>query len=222
MRFLVHSAALNNKGDGNMVKSLPLLLLLVLVPGLVLAGEEKVILVDNFDGSGPRLGDAWNPFCDENNLGTKVNPFEVVSEGSPRGFKGHGRFTGHMGKHKDPWPWATLDLRFPDSPQDLTRYSSVRFWAKGDGKKYRVRMSRAVIEDYCDFEYVFTAPREWTLITAPLKDFKQPNWGKQVARDFKDVNMIGFLALAPGDDEDFDLRFTNVEFVSGAPAKKDR
>jgi hypothetical protein len=33
------------------------------------------------------------------------------------------------------------------------------------------------------------------------------------------VNKIGFLALAPGDDEDFDLRFTDVEFVGKAAAK---
>ncbi len=203
-----------------MRKFLPLLLLFVVVPGLVWAGEEKVILVDNFDGEGPRLGDAWEPYGDENNLGTKINPFEVVKEGSPKGAKGHGHFSGHLGKNKDPWPWATLDLEFNDNPKDLTTYTHVRFYAKGDGKKHRVRMSRAVIEDFCDFEYVFVAPKEWTLIMAPLNQFKQADWGKQVARDFKDVTKIGFLALAGGDDEDFDLRFTNVEFVSLAPPKK--
>ena len=36
----------------------------------------------------------------------------------------------------------------------------------------------------------------------------------------KDVTKIGFLALAPGDDEDFDLRFTDVEFITAAADKK--
>jgi hypothetical protein len=40
-----------------------------------------------------------------------------------------------------------------------------------------------------------------------------------VPRGFKDVNKIGFLALAPGDDEDFDLRFTDVKFAAKAPPK---
>jgi hypothetical protein len=32
--------------------------------------------------------------------------------------------------------------------------------------------------------------------------------------------MLGFLALSPGDDEDFELRFTDVEFVMMAAKKK--
>jgi hypothetical protein len=32
--------------------------------------------------------------------------------------------------------------------------------------------------------------------------------------------MIGFAALAPGDDEDFEVRFTGVEFVAELPDPK--
>jgi hypothetical protein len=208
-----------------MRKTLPMLLLFVVVPGLVLAGgeqgTEKLLVVDAFDGDGPKLGTSWETYNDENNLGTKVNPFEIVKDGSPKGAKGHGHFSGHIGKNKDPWPWAVLDLAFGnDAPMDLTEYKSLRFWVKGDGKKYRVRLARMAIEDYCHYEYIFTAPKEWTLVTAPLNDFAQPKWGKQVAKGYKDVTQIGFVALNPGNDEDFDLRFTNVEFVAPAPAKK--
>ena len=204
-----------------MHRSLPILVVLSCVlPPLVLAGDEKTLPVDLFDGSGPKLGTEWQTYLDENNLGTKINSFAIVKDGSPKGLKGHGHFSGHMGKSKDPWPWAVLDLSFgDDAPKDLSAYTHLRFWAKGDGKKHRVRLGREAVKDYCDYEYTFVAAKEWTLITAPLAEFTQPKWGKQVPRSFKDVTKIGFLALAPGNDEDFELRFTAVEFVTKAAAK---
>src|SRR5207237_265779 len=149
-------------------------------------GAEKVLVIEKFDGTGPKLGSSWETYHDDNNLGTKVNPFVIEKEGNPKGAKGHGHFSGHMGKSKDPWPWAVLDLAFnDDGPKDLSGYTALRFWVKGDGKKYRVRLGRVAVEDYCDFEYTFIAPKEWTLITAPLEQFTQPKWGKQVPRGFK-------------------------------------
>ena len=202
------------------MRKVMLLLVLAAFPAFLPAGEPKRLIVDNFDEDRPKLGAAWETYVDDNKLGTKVNPFEVVKEGSPKDFKGHGRFSGHTGKSKDPWPWAVLDLAFnDDGPKDLSGYKSLQFYAKGDGKKYRVRVGRVAVEDYCDFQFTFVAPKEWTLITAPLDEFKQPDGGKQIPRSFKDVNKVGFLALAPGDDEDFDLRFTNIVFVA-EPRKK--
>jgi Complex I intermediate-associated protein 30 (CIA30) len=204
-----------------MRKSLPILLIsLTAFPALVWAGDEKTLAVESFDGNGPKLGTEWLTYLDENKLGTKVNPFAIVKDGSPKGSKGHGHFSGHMGKSKDPWPWAVLDLGFGDNgPKDLSAYTHLRFYAKGDGKKYRVRLGRDAVKDYCDFEYTFVAPKKWTSINAPLAEFTQPKWGKQIPRGFKDVNKIGFIALAPGDDEDFELRFTDVEFVAKAATK---
>jgi hypothetical protein len=201
---------------------LPVLLLLVApIPGLISAGDEKVLLVDNFDGDGPKLGNSWETYADDNKLGTKLNPFVMEKGGSPKSGKGHAHFSGHMGKFKDPWPWALVELDFgADGPKDLSGYNSLRFYAKGDGKKYRVRLGRAAVEDYCHFEYAFVAPKEWTLITCAMDQFAQPKWGKQIAKGFKDVTSIGFMALAPGNDESFDLRFDDVEFVTGTPANK--
>ena len=200
--------------------SLPLVLLFAVAPSPAGAEDAKILVVDDFDGTGPKLGAAWETYADDHNLGTKGNAFETVTEGSPKGAKGHGRFSGHLGKNKDPWPWATLELSFGDNEtKDLSAYKSLQFYAKGDGKKHRIRLGRTAVEDYCDYEFTFVAPKEWTLVTAPLSDFAQPAWGKQVPRSFKDVTKIGFLALAPGDDEDFDLRFTRMRFVGEAPAK---
>ena len=196
-----------------MRKLVPLFLLVAMLPAF--GGEgEKTLLVDKVDGSGPKLGAGWETYIDENNLGTKINPFTHETTGNPQGAKGHGHFSGHVGKNKAPWSWAVVDLSFgDDAPKDLSAYKSLRFWAKGDGKKHRVRIGRVAVEDYCDFEQTFVAPKEWTRVTLPLAEFAQPKWGKQVERGFKDANKIGFMALATFDDEDFQLRFAEIEFV---------
>lgn len=194
--------------------------LIVVACAAAQARAETPLPIDSFDADAPKLGRSWETYMDENNLGTKVDPFTVEKEGSPKGFKGHGKFSGHMGQSKDPWPWAVLDLALEDDgPKDLSSYKALRFWARGDGKKHRVRIGRGAITDYCYPEMAFVAPKEWTLVTLPLADFKQPDWGKQVAAGFKDVTMVGFAALAPGDDEDFELRFTGIEFITELPAR---
>ena len=198
-----------------------LTLVMAIAPACLLAAEPKPLVVDHFDGDGPKIGRGWETYADDNNLGTKVNPFAVEKEASPKDFKGHGHFSGHLGKNKDPWPWINLDLSLQDDgPKDLSEYKALRFWVKGDGKKHRARLGRAAIEDYCYPEAQFTAEKEWTLVTIPLGDFKQPNWGKQVPAGRKDVTIVGFAALANGDDEDFDFRFTGLEFVAEMAEKK--
>ncbi len=191
-------------------------------PWFASAGGDKTLVVEPFDGNGPKLGMSWETYVDNSNLGSKVNPFVLVKDGSPKGSKGHGHFSGRVGKNQSPWSWAVLDLAFnDDGPKDVSAYKSLRFQAKGDGKKFRVRLGRKAVEDYCDYEYVFIAPKEWTPITAPLGEFTQPPWGKQVPKGFKDVTKVGFMALATGDEGDFSLRFTDIEFVPNAPAKLD-
>jgi type 1 glutamine amidotransferase len=195
------------------------LISLLLVPCLAAAGEPKPLVVDPFDGNGPKLGRGWETYVDANNLGSKANAFEFVKEGSPPKHQGHGHFSGHVGKSKAPFPWISLDLEFhEDGPKDVTAFNSIRFQAKGDGKKHRIRIGREANPDHCYYEYIFTAPKEWTEIIAPFKDFVQPKWGKQIAREFKDVTKVGFLALAPGDDEDFTLRISGLEFAVASPA----
>src|ERR1043166_6012447 len=85
---------------------------LIVFPALAIAGDEKTLLVEAFDGAGPKIGMSWETYIDDNKLGTTVKPFAVGKGGSPKGAKGHGHSAGHIGKSKDPWPWAVLDLAF--------------------------------------------------------------------------------------------------------------
>src|SRR5262249_7717676 len=156
-----------------MRRLLPILfLMLAAIPGLLWAaddkGKEKVLVVDNFEGDGPKVGNAWEASCDDKGLGTKITPFQVEKGGSPQSPKACARLQGHIGKQKDPSPWAALAIYMnADAPLDLSEYKAMRFHVKGDGKKYRVILARKSIDDYCDYEFNFDGVKDWTLVTAP-------------------------------------------------------
>ena len=198
----------------------PMLCLLAL-PALIWASEDASLLVDNFDGGGPKFGKTWEIHFDMNKLGTKVNPFGI-EKGSAKSDKGqHGHFFGHLGRNAEPWPYAMVELAFDqDGPKDLSAFKAIRFHAKGNGKTYRVGLGRKAVTDYCHFQFAFTAPKEWTLIVCPLDEFAQPDWGKPIERGFKDVISVRFEAPAGGDDEDLDLRLDDIEFITKVPAAK--
>jgi len=124
-----------------------------------------------------------------------------------------------MGKNKDPgpgrsWTWVSTTMA-----QGFVGLHGLALYVKGDGKKYRVRLGRVAVEDYCDFEFTFVAPKEWTLITAPLDKFMQPSGASSGPR-LQGREQNRFPGPGPGNDEDFELRFTEVEFITEAPAKK--
>ena len=196
------------------------LLPVLALPALIWGAEGANLSVDNFDGSST-IGTTWEIYFDKNNLGTKVNPFGFEN-GSAKSDKGkHGHFSGHLGRNMDPWPYAVAELTVDQNgPKDLSAYKAIRFHAKGDGKTYRVGLGRNAVTDHCQFQYSFTAPKEWTVIVCPLDKFAQPDWGKQIERSFKDVTTVRFEAPAEGDDVDFDLSFDDIEFVTTLPAVK--
>jgi Complex I intermediate-associated protein 30 (CIA30) len=152
-------------------------MLLIVLPGIIWAVQDtNSLIIDEFEGNGPKLGRLWEVSFDKKDLGTKVNPFVIEKSGSPKSPKGHGHFSGHVGKLMEPWPYALVQLDFQkDGPKDLSVYKTIQFYAKGDGKQYRVSLGRKAITDYCYYEHEFTAPKDWTLVVCKLDDFTQPD-----------------------------------------------
>lgn len=176
--------------------------------------QSKVLKVDDFESDKPSFGNGWWTGCDQNNLGTTLQPqpFERLPGGSPTSKGFCAGIKGHMGTAVAPWPWASLSLGFGnDAGADLTAYQAVRFNAKGDGKTYNVSLARAAVTDYAGFGAGFTAPKDWTQVTVLFEEFKQPDWGKKLERTFPDVKSISF---SPGsNDEDYNLQIDDVEFL---------
>jgi chitinase len=156
------------------------------------------------------LGGGWSASFDKNGLGTVFNPDPPVwSEGGKRGRAWHS--WGHYGKSRAPWPYAALIASFPVT--DFEPVASVRFWAKGDGKRYGVALQRSSVHDYAFPVALFTAPNDWSEITLPLSSFKQPAWGQEVDGPFTDVIGLSFTPGAQFDDEDFDWWIDDVELL---------
>ena len=180
--------------------------------GKALAFAGPSLLLSDFEGELTHaLGGGWSASFDKNGLGTVFNPDPPVwSDGGKNGKRAWHSW-GHYGKSRAPWPFAALVASFAVS--DFAPVASLRFWAKGDGKRYGLAIQRSAVHDYAFPLALFTAPREWTQIELKTSDFKQPDWGQKIAGPFTDA--IG-LAFAPGpqfDDEDFELWIDDVELV---------
>jgi len=65
---------------------------------------------------------------------------------------------------------------------DISSCTGIRFYVKGDGKSYYVKVpytnsSGATLTGYDDYKYVFSAPASWTQLNIPFTSFAQAGWG---------------------------------------------
>jgi hypothetical protein len=167
----------------------------------------EAILLDDFEGASSKAGQPWSASADSNNLGSTAS--YAVEDGKV----GKGaRFTGKLGRNVAPWPWASLSTGVAMGAKgDLSGVHAVRFWVKGDGKKYRLALAREAVTDYANFAKTFQAPTQWTQMEIPLSALRQADWGKKLDRAWADVKSLEFAPLDA--EQEFDLRLDNVELV---------
>jgi hypothetical protein len=97
------------------------------------------------------------------------------------------------------------------TPTDISAVKAIRLRVKGDGKKYRVTLSREAVTDYANFKYEFDVGKEWEQIEIPLSKLIQPSWGKQVPVEWTDVKQIQIAPVVEG--ADFELFIDDIELV---------
>jgi hypothetical protein len=83
---------------------------------------------------------------------------------------------------------------------DISVCGGLKFYAKGDGKQYYVKIPYTDINDvsltgYGDYKAPFTAPATWTLVTIPFSAFTQESWDTQVDKTtvLKNAKAISFV-----------------------------
>lgn len=181
---------------------------LVQKSGKTVKYPEGTFVVDDFETEGRN----WWLGCDQNNMGTTISPasFQRLEGGSPATPGYCAGVKGYLGPNEDPWTWVNLQtpLGNQGSVTDLSAYSALLFYAKGDGKSYVVRLERQSVKDYAHYQSTFTAPKDWALIKIPLSEFNQPNWGNHVERDWKDVTNLAFSPELH--EAGFDLRIDDI------------
>jgi sialate O-acetylesterase len=76
------------------------------------------------------------------------------------------------------------------SPVDLTPYSGIHFWVRGNGS-FRFRSKQPTITDYDDYAtQVQKATADWQLVTVLFRDLRQEGWG--VSLTFTQNVLTGF------------------------------
>ncbi len=192
----------------------------VVIRGQALKPRDGALPVDGFEDGALQdaLGGSWSVSQDHNGLGTTLlpQPFVPTPGGCPGSPKYCARIHGHYGRNVAPWPYAQLSagLAPGGGAVDLSAFSAVRFWARGDGKTYDVLLERLAVKDYDNYRSAFTAPVEWTQITLPLSGFKQNAWGRQIPMAWTDVSSLVFSPDGGFSDEDYDLSVDRVEFLA--------
>lgn len=167
----------------------------------------KDLLLDNFEADLASNGQSWWSGCDTDKIGTTLDPQPFVAEkgGSPASPGRSGRIHGKLGTDSghEPWPWASFALTLA-SP-DISGYSAVSFYAKGDGGKYTIQLCKTAVKDFANYQAQFMAPKEWTKVTLKLSEFAQPSWGAPVAAVFTDVEKVQLNPTVGGAAYDFSI-----------------
>lgn len=95
---------------------------------------------------------------------------------------------------------------------DVTSYTGIKFWAKGDGNTYRVDLPAAAVTDYMFHYAPFTPPNgEWKEYKIAFADLKQTPYGKKVAWTGTDVQGVQFFTVG-GPIAKFVLQVDEIEF----------
>lgn len=167
----------------------------------------KGLLLDDFESTTTKAGQPWSASADQHG---KSQAKLELEDGGKSGKALH--FSGQLGPNVEPWPWVSLSTGVGvGAKADLSSVTAIRFWVKGDGKKYQVRLPREAVTDYAQFAKDFVAPSEWTQIEVPLASMSQPSWGAPLKKEWKDVKFLEFNSQAFGSS--FDLHLDNVELV---------
>ncbi len=116
------------------------------------------------------FGAGWTESTDQMVGGASVVQKEVV----PGGADGTGKSLAISGETKPGFgfPWAGM-MFFPGArqmaPADLSKFSGVSFWTKGDGRTYQLLLFATRL-GRIPAQKAFTAGPEWQQVTVPFSD----------------------------------------------------
>lgn len=154
-------------------------------------------VVSTFDDGTPtsRFGQGWVASTDAQAGGKSTADLQIVdggAESSPKAMRMTGTVDGGL-----PYAWAGaafMPATVPLQPVDVSAAKEIAFWARGDGKTYRV-MVFAQSRGMMPMTRTFASTPEWTEHTLPLSAF---------GTDGKDMIMLIIAAgPAPGAFEFF-------------------
>ncbi|MBN2509900.1 MAG: CIA30 family protein [Spirochaetales bacterium] len=154
----------------------------VVLPAPGEEGDDTPMPVEKAEGQGANGSDAWLKMT-----GNVTTKFQY-------GFAGMG-----------------VKFNKEEEPVDISGYTGMMFWVKGDGQKYRVEIITNNIKDFCYFGYTFNTTGEWTQIKIPFKFIMQETWGEAKAKTSSLKEAVAFKFQTRGQPLDsFELNLDDL------------
>ena len=175
--------------------------------GSVQAAAGGQVVVSTFEsGLGSSFQMDWRAINDNPAGGTSTAMMELVSGGAA-GTQKALHVTGVAKVQDFPFPFAGLALPLgpisngKPAPVDISKHTGLRFWARGNGKRYLVRPQGTDVKDFNYHHYVFTAGPEWQQHAVQFSNLVQFDWGEKVPWTGKSIAALVFVNYsAPGED----------------------
>lgn len=154
-------------------------------------GRSAVTIDDLEDGDrfNQFQGGTWFTYSDRPEGGTSQVIPQAGSAFQPRsgGPEKSSKYAQMSGKVTTDFPDGYIgmgvDLKSANTPIDLSEFNGIEFWAKGDGKTYRLKLHSAATSDYDDYHYDFSTNPEWTRYVVDFDSMQQEGWGQPANRE---------------------------------------
>jgi hypothetical protein len=180
-------------------------------PVKTIVPKAKVV---DFEGKVTPYQLFWIAVTDSVMQGKSKAAISIVPEGA-NGSKQSLLITGSVVAGSNPYVmFAGAGSRFDGGKTlyDVTSYTGVKFWARGDGNTYRIDLPAAAVTDFMFHSFSFTPPADaWKQYTVPFTGFKQMPFGKKVTWTGTDLQGIQFFTVG-GPIEKFSLKVDEIEF----------
>jgi hypothetical protein len=148
--------------------------------------QVELVLLSDFSKGQPltSMGGSWFSVNDSGNGGDSVitpNPLTLTKsdKGGAKGGDYYAKVSGNV-TTKYQYGFVALDLDFKadQSPVDISKYNGLKFFTRGDGKRYQFQIRSSENSDYNYYTYTFSTSSNWTEVTVPLSSFTQATWGR--------------------------------------------
>ncbi len=186
----------------------------VKAPAPVIKSVVPKAKIADFEGKVTPLQLFWMPVTDSIMQGKSTADISIVPDGAS-GTKQSLRISGSVKLGSNPYVmFAGAGTRFFGGKAifDVTSFTGIKFWAKGDGNTYRIDLPAAAVTDFMFHSFSFTPPTgEWKEFKIPFVGFKQMPYGKKVTWTGTDLQGVDFFTVG-GPIEKFTLQVDELEF----------
>jgi hypothetical protein len=187
---------------------------MVLLAMLAVASRPAPLVVDDFEDGDTvsSLGTKWIVYGDGPVGGKSSAQIGVVAggaNGSRKALEISGQVTADF---EHGFAGAAIALNKEGRGQNLTAYTGIRFYVRGDGNTYQVSVLSSAVKDHNEYSKEFVATKTWKLVTVPFSDLTQSSyWGEQVPWSAAGVRGIAFQTLSAPLDH-FSLVVDGISF----------